>query len=175
MALPAPPSPDEIRRMIDELRNLPMEEGDVTLMDYHSEYLKSPLWRKIKRRVLKRDNNICGSCGGIGNIVHHRSYSREVLEGNADHMLATVCEGCHNIIHFDNDKSRRSEEESERVFLAGQRQTDFPLPHIDLRRRSQRQPVEWPRMTAVQRELWNKKAQQLLRERKARLRDLRKN
>ena len=100
-----------------------------------------------------------------GKVVHHRSYAPEVMEGKADDMLATVCAGCHAIMHFDENGAKRSAEETERIFLGGQRQTEIPTPRIDLRRRSQGKPAEWPRMTAVQRKLWEEAKQRMLCER----------
>lgn len=129
-------------------------ETDVMLMDYHTEYLPSKLWAKIKRRVLKRDGKKCQSCGGYGIVVHHRSYEREVLEGNADHLLATVCEGCHNIIHFLEDGTRRPEAEWDAVLLGGQHQTDVSEPKIDLRLQRPIYPTGWSRMTARQHAIW---------------------
>lgn len=44
--------------------------GDVVLLDYESEYLKSKLWKKtIKPRILKRDDGLCRSCGCPGDEV----------------------------------------------------------------------------------------------------------
>jgi len=54
---------------------------DVIAMDYWREYIASPLWRKIKRHVLKRDEKTCFHCGGAAVLVHHRSYERPVLSG----------------------------------------------------------------------------------------------
>ena len=127
---------------------------DVMEMDYNQQYLKSARWRKIKKRILERDQNVCQCCGGHGNYVHHRSYSRETLVGEDDAMLVTVCAGCHNLIHFDDNGTKRSVEATDKAFLAGQRQTDIPVIDLDLRRRF-RLPANYERMTAVQRNLWN--------------------
>ena len=132
----------------------PASVTDVTLKDYHTEYLTSKLWAKIKRRVLKRDQKVCQSCGGGGSFVHHRSYERDVLEGNADHMLTTVCEGCHSRIHFDDDGQKRPEAKWDAVFLAGQHRTDFPEPKVDLRLSTQPRSSGWGRMTSNQRIQW---------------------
>jgi 5-methylcytosine-specific restriction endonuclease McrA len=127
---------------------------DVMLQDYYSEYLRSPLWRRIKKRVLKRDGRICQSCGGTGTMVHHRSYERDVMEGKDDSMLATLCDGCHELIHFCEDGRKREPEEVDQLLLAGQRQTWIPAIHIDLRRRIPELPGSWRRLTATQRRLW---------------------
>jgi 5-methylcytosine-specific restriction endonuclease McrA len=127
---------------------------DVMEMDYHSQYLKSARWRKIKKRILERDQSICQCCGGHGRYVHHRNYLRETLMGDDDSMLATVCGGCHNLIHFDESGRKRSIEETDKEFVAGQRQTDIPEIDLDLRRKFQ-PPANYQRLTAVQIRLWN--------------------
>lgn len=153
------PTQEEIKKILDDLRNNPIvnDKNDVMQMDYNTEYLSSKIWGKIKRRILKRDKKICFLCGGSGSIVHHKSYEREVLEGNADHMLITVCDGCHNIIHFNENGSKRSAEDQEIILSTKQLQIEIPEPKIDLRRRSPIKPPEWPRMTAIQRTLWHEK------------------
>ena len=161
---------DEIRAKLAELAAsaaLPRDPNDPVQMDYHSEYLVSNLWARIKRRVLKRDQKLCQSCGGRGIIVHHRSYAAEVLRGEADEMLATVCEPCHNNIHFKPDGTKRGEAEWDAVFIAGQHQRDFPEPKIDLRRARPIPPPEWQTMTALQRGLWRQRVQALTLEKRA--------
>lgn len=147
------PKESEIVACIEEMRsNSALGNGDdVLLMDYQNKYLESKPWKKIKRRVLKRDKNICLRCGGKGTVVHHRSYEREVLEGDADHLLATVCSACHEVIHFDDKGRKRSFEEWEIVLQQFPDPHDYPEPEIDLRR----DPLkDWPpqrsRMTEAQ-------------------------
>ena len=107
--------------------------------------------------MCSRDHGICQCCGGRGSIVHHRSYERDVLEGRNDAMLATVCNGCHNIIHFLDDGQKRPEEAWDAVFLQGQHQTDIPaIGKIDLRTLKVVDPPNFTRMTAVQFELYRK-------------------
>jgi 5-methylcytosine-specific restriction endonuclease McrA len=128
----------------------------------YDEYRRTPLWRKIKRRVLKRDDNRCRRCGGGAAIVHHRSYEEEVMLGNNDEQLASICEGCHNIIHFDDSGKGRSAEETDRMLLTRDENTSFPTPKVDMRRTMRiALPPEWPRMTAVQRGAWNNEYQRL--------------
>ena len=152
----------EIRALLDELRAdnaLGGKNTDVAQMAYQGEYLESQEWKKIKRRSLKRDGNVCARCGGRGTIVHHRSYEREVLEGKADHLLVTVCAPCHEVIHFDDSGKKRPFEEWETILQQRPDPNDFPEPKIDLRRshwdRSKDHPPQWPRMTEVQQKNWS--------------------
>ena len=68
-------------------------------VDYKS-YLKSRHWRKLRRRVLRRDHYECRGCGSSGSIldlqVHHIIYNL-----NAERLseLITFCPICHSRIH----------------------------------------------------------------------------
>jgi 2-polyprenyl-6-methoxyphenol hydroxylase-like FAD-dependent oxidoreductase len=73
-----------------------LEEND----PYHmymanpQSYLQSALWRKIRRRVLKRDRNTCVRCGCKATQVHHRSYEPEAVTTasssvSANHAMRT--------------------------------------------------------------------------------------
>jgi hypothetical protein len=127
------------------------------VMDYQ-QYLSSPLWKKIRSRVLyRRDKRICYHCGGAAVLVHHRSYSREVLEGHADQMLVSLCAGCHEYIHFNIGGIARSLKAANRVLQKRSPPTEIPEPRVrvDLRREQPvGVPAEWPRMTAIQRQGW---------------------
>ncbi len=81
------------------------------------EYLDSKLWSKIRRRILKRDNNICQLCGKKANSVHHRSYAYEVIIGEGDNQLISLCNKCHTDIEFDQTKRQRSVEEKEAYLI----------------------------------------------------------
>lgn len=131
-----------------------IDERPVELLTYNDEYLHTKLWKRIKRRVLKRDSHQCRCCRGKATIVHHRGYARDVLAGMNDEQLASICEGCHNFIHFDDSGARRTPEETDLLLLKGRHDTDFPAPKVDLRRKWRQYPAEWPRMNAVQRSAW---------------------
>lgn len=158
MDVPTPPA-EQIDRTLAELKaKLLMTRGlprAATDLDYRSEYLKSTRWTEIKRRVLERDGKKCFSCGGQGTLVHHRSYEPEVLEGYADHLLATVCSGCHELIHFSDEGTRRSAEECEALLVKGFHAAEVPEPKIDGRGRKTPYPLGWSRMTAKQRHIWS--------------------
>jgi hypothetical protein len=127
----------------------------------YDDYLKSSLWRKIKRRILKRDGNLCLRCGGKATIVHHRSYADAVMAGNDDDKLASICDGCHNFIHFDDAGTKRSEDETERLLLLRDESTDFLSPKVDLRLKWPKHPPGWGRMSAVQRSAFHREHERL--------------
>src|SRR6185437_2821430 len=52
--------------------------------DDYPQYLRSPLWRRISRGIMKRDGGLCVRCGATATAVHHRRYTPEVLAGDDD-------------------------------------------------------------------------------------------
>ncbi|MGC2163136.1 MAG: hypothetical protein WA634_14585 [Silvibacterium sp.] len=131
----------------------PNETSRLLGFNDYEEYRRSSLWKKIKRRVKERDSNLCARCESKADLVHHRSYALEVLRGEDDEQLASVCEGCHNVIHFDDqsNKHKRNPQEWDSVLVQKDLSTGFPPPKVDLRLRWRKDPPEWPRMTAKQR------------------------
>lgn len=127
----------------------------------YRDYLNSPLWRKISRRVLERDEHVCRCCTGTATQVHHRSYAEDVMRGENDEELASVCDGCHNYIEFDELGNERDPEETDRLLLAGRRDADYPAPKVDLRRSFPQKPLGWDRMSVVQRSLWHAEYERL--------------
>lgn len=92
-----------LARLTRDAPNLPDPEVQPELCPYE-DYLQTRLWARIRRkRVRQRDGDICQRCGGPGRCVHcHRPYDADVLRGNNDAMLATVCNGCHEVIERDD-------------------------------------------------------------------------
>lgn len=148
---PAIPTPEE---MLARLRDNPIDwaaakAANPTLYS-HSEYLATPLWKKIRGRVLRRDKRKCVRCGARAGEVHHRSYAREVLEGNADHLLVSLCRGCHEVVEFDESGRKRTHEERERI-LATPAPTAIPDVVIKGKKRAKLlPPAGASRMSAAQ-------------------------
>lgn len=84
----------------------------LSFTNYGDEYLRTPLWQKIRRRVLKRDGYLCYRCGGKAAQVHHRSYGDAVLLGNDNEKLVSLCGGCHHFVSVDDSGNRRTLEEA---------------------------------------------------------------
>ena len=78
----------------------------LALMGYESyaEYLDSPLWAQIRRRVLRRDRYRCqlGTCLAKTGTVHHVDYTPENLSGNRLWLMHAICEPCHERIEHDD-------------------------------------------------------------------------
>lgn len=120
----------------------------------YEKYLRRVLWKTIKARVLERDGHQCVRCGGKAAIVHHRTYDQAVMDGLADDWLNSLCEGCHEVVHYDESGFWRSWQEAERVLATPETDASFPEPVVDLRSRYPTQPDTWKRMSAVQRSGW---------------------
>jgi 5-methylcytosine-specific restriction endonuclease McrA len=134
-----------------------LSETPQTIQQYfaHDNVLRSKEWKRFRRRVLKRDWRLCWRCGGEATNVHHRSYESDVLAGDNDEQLASICEGCHTVIHYDDSGAKRTPEETDRLLFEKCHDTDIPVPKVDMRKSWPKPPQEWPRMTAVQRAVWH--------------------
>lgn len=60
----------------------------------YEEYLASPLWHNIRRRVLERDRREC-VCGEVATTVHHYDYFERTLSGHRLKGMISVCQSCH--------------------------------------------------------------------------------
>jgi 5-methylcytosine-specific restriction endonuclease McrA len=69
--------------------------AELRAMDYRTEYLKSPEWRRTRLSTLCAVGHRCQACGAYDRHldVHHLSYARLGEEQPAD--LAALCRRCH--------------------------------------------------------------------------------
>ncbi len=71
------------------------------VLDYKA-YLKGQHWRRLRRRVLRRDHRKCKGCGTASTIissgmqVHHIVYN---LHKERMSELLTLCPSCHSRLH----------------------------------------------------------------------------
>lgn len=91
----------------------------------YREYLASDLWKTIRARVLKRDNETC-CCGNRATQVHHREYSPAVMTGHNDAMLVSLCKPCHDWITYRPDGGKRDWRSTERLL----QELQSPISHI---------------------------------------------
>ena len=73
--------------------------NEIENMDYKT-YMQSTLWKKIREWVLDRDKNECQVCHNPANEVHHRRYDWDVMEGESDDGLISLCKPCHKKIEY---------------------------------------------------------------------------
>jgi hypothetical protein len=92
-----------------------IQKNKESKVNYSTRYLKQPLWVEVIRpRILDRDNYCCRVCNSADNLqVHHRSYRKNVMRGNDDEKLITLCCKHHIEIEFaeyygkDDDRNMR--------------------------------------------------------------------
>ena len=138
---------DELKQKVNDFLDRPYTAEPEVIISYearnrHADYLLTKEWRRLKRCVLKRDGSLCWRCGGKATIVHHRSYGRDVMAGNNLKQLASVCDGCHTVIHLDNFGDKRAPEEWDRILLEKCHDTYIPVPKVDMRRSRPKLPQE---------------------------------
>jgi hypothetical protein len=125
----------------------------------YKEYLCSPLWKKIKRRVLERDEFQCARCSGKANLVHHLVYTAAILNGDDDSHLVAICDGCHSFVHTDEGRQKRAFSDWN-TYL---RTDDLPDRvfniSVDRRRTKQIEPADWKRMSIRERHSWENQYQ----------------
>jgi hypothetical protein len=74
----------------------------------YADYLASPLWAGIRRRVMGRDKGLCQICAKKASSVHHQRYRKANLLGlTLAHMFA-ICRECHELIEFDGEGQKLS-------------------------------------------------------------------
>jgi len=67
----------------------------------YKEYLKSDIWKRIRKEVLTKRKHTCFYCKGLATEVHHLRYTRPVLMGEGDYYLGglvALCRDCHQSI-----------------------------------------------------------------------------
>lgn len=83
----------------------------------YADYLSSPMWWKIRRRVMEQHECRCAFCLAPATAVHHASYKKAVLNGSDISPLYPVCEACHHFGEFAEDgRKTRPEEATERMY-----------------------------------------------------------
>lgn len=71
--------------------------------DSYEEYLKSNLWKEVKRRVFREFGNNCLLCPAHAETVHHNRYNIADLSGRNLRHVVPICHSCHRIVEFDGE------------------------------------------------------------------------
>lgn len=79
-------------------------------------YLKSPLWKAIRRLVFAKKGSRCVLCGRKAQQIHHRRYDRQTLLGAILTWLEPICIPCHETIELKPNGRKRPARSVERVF-----------------------------------------------------------
>jgi len=89
----------------------------------YKNYLHSPLWKKIRTKVIQRANGLCeiSGCNAAASQVHHLVYSQQILLGykrKLRHLIA-VCRSCHTHGEFANRQKVSRSEANHRLGFGG--------------------------------------------------------
>jgi 5-methylcytosine-specific restriction endonuclease McrA len=93
----------------------------------YNEYLKSPIWKEIRQRVLTAANFECAGCFDHATEVHHRDYRPRVLAGEDITPLVALCTECHRTVDGDGSKARDTWNEREAILAALVRKKEAAL------------------------------------------------
>jgi 5-methylcytosine-specific restriction endonuclease McrA len=64
----------------------------------YDQYLRTPAWRSLRAKVLRRANGTCEACLECrATQVHHKTYERVFSEAAFD--LVAICDQCHGRLH----------------------------------------------------------------------------
>ena len=66
----------------------------------YREYVAGVVWANIRDRVFREKGEKCIVCTRRATVIHHRWYSKEVLEGTNIMPLEPLCWDCHNRVEF---------------------------------------------------------------------------
>ena len=77
----------------------------------YPEYLASPLWASIRKRI-RAANPICVGCNRYASEVHHRDYRPRVMRGEDVTPLVSICPPCHRKVHTGGWNASWQEEEA---------------------------------------------------------------
>ena len=69
----------------------------------YKEYLKSDKWKKLREKVMKRDNFTCKDCGNTATEVHHKRYVNMGTPWEL-YELVSLCNNCYKKRHNINEE-----------------------------------------------------------------------
>lgn len=106
---------------------------------YH-EYLNSNLWCMIRQSAIDYHGKTCLICNEHYRIIHHLSYTREVLLGMDLNQLVPLCNDCHKRVEF-HGKRKRTLQQALRIFRKLIKQTNPPKTKPRIPPGKKRRPV----------------------------------
>ena len=68
----------------------------------YSDYLKSDLWKSIRKKVYSQKGDQCCLCENKATELHHHRYAKDDLTGKRTKNIKPICHECHEKIEFEN-------------------------------------------------------------------------
>lgn len=141
--------------------------------DEYSEYLKSNLWKDIRKKILEDSSYSCYVCGwnprgkrqAYKLQVHHKQYDIFTMQGLALENLIPLCYKCHRVAHFGTASRKKAKTIKECFYI--------PLEQVNSRVERMKEIVSDPcskaYITGLVKNGYFKKARKLLSEVKKRV------
>ena len=82
----------------------------------YGAYLRSPLWKAIRRLVYVHKGRKCVLCGQRAQQIHHRRYDRQTMSGAVLTWLEPLCRKCHEFIEVKPNGRKRAARSVEILF-----------------------------------------------------------
>jgi hypothetical protein len=73
----------------------------------YENYLRTVLWKEIRDWVVESQSGKCAICDGRAAEVHHHDYDEATLLGLRSSGLVGLCARCHELIEFDEARTKR--------------------------------------------------------------------
>jgi len=89
---------DTAKYILEESKEEDYEDFCINAKTNYKEYLKSDRWKKLRLKVLERDNFMCRHCMGKATEVHHLSYLF-IFKPEEEHFCLSLCSKCHRAEH----------------------------------------------------------------------------
>jgi hypothetical protein len=83
---------------------------------HYGLYLKSDLWKGIRRRAFALHGRTCKVCNRPAKCLHHLDYSEETLLGSSLESLVPLCDLCHRKVEFSPGGRKRDVPEAAKAF-----------------------------------------------------------
>ena len=84
------------------------KQGAESVFDIpYENYLRTVLWTAIRDWVVESQSGKCAICDRSAEEVHHHDYDEATLLGQRSSGLVGLCARCHELIEFDEARTKR--------------------------------------------------------------------
>jgi hypothetical protein len=84
------------------------KQGAESVFDIpYENYLRTVLWTAIRDWVVESQSGKCAICDHSATEVHHHDYDEATLLGQRSSGLVGLCARCHDLIEFDEARTKR--------------------------------------------------------------------
>jgi hypothetical protein len=92
------------------------KQGAKSVFDIpYENYLRTVLWTAIRDWVVESQSGKCAICDHKATEVHHHDYDEATLLGQRSSGLVGLCARCHELIEFDESRTKRESLQDKRA------------------------------------------------------------